>query len=210
MFKFLKFNASKKTKSIVMMLAAALVILAKVNSSKLDAEPTPKYEGLSKSDFGEVKVLFELPKLVASGANNELIISDFYVIDGDTIKDDENISYRIAYIDAPELEQPLGNEARIFLDSLLKGKTIRAKVLYEDQYKRKVSIIYVGQQDIAELLVMHGYAYNESSKYNAPIEYQRWLSEIEYKAKMGAKGIWGGDYIKPYEYRKSNEYKYRL
>ena len=37
----------------------------------------------------------------------------------------QRISFRFAFIDAPEIEQPLGRESQAFLQLLIAGKTLR-------------------------------------------------------------------------------------
>ena len=64
------------------------------------------------------------------------------------------IPFRLAFIDAPEIEQPFGNEAMKFLSSLISGKELRLGLIGKestggipiDQYKRVLCVAYLTEQ----------------------------------------------------------------
>lgn len=67
--------------------------------------------------------------------------------DGDsfTLKDDrnQNVDVRLYGVDAPESSQRFGKQSREHLLQMLKGRTLRLKTLYRDNYKRAVAIVYL-------------------------------------------------------------------
>lgn len=67
--------------------------------------------------------------------------------DGDsfTLKDDrnQNVNVRLYGVDAPESSQRFGKQSREHLLQMLKGRTLRLKTLYRDNYKRAVAIVYL-------------------------------------------------------------------
>jgi len=76
------------------------------------------------------------------------------VFDGDTVelKDGQNRQKRIRLygIDAPEGKQAYGQESRSHATQLLKGKKVRLKKMYDDDYGRTVAIVYLssgGKED---------------------------------------------------------------
>ena len=64
------------------------------------------------------------------------------------------ISFRFAFIDAPEMEQPFGSESRDFLSGLIAGKTLRLDPVGKsstggdpiDPYKRMLCVGYLTEQ----------------------------------------------------------------
>lgn len=68
-----------------------------------------------------------------------------YVYDGDTIMlqaDKHYYRIRLASIDAPELDQPYGLEAKRALSKLVYNKPVIAQVMDKDIYGRKVAKVY--------------------------------------------------------------------
>lgn len=64
------------------------------------------------------------------------------------------VPFRLAFIDAPEMEQPLGAEAKEFLRSLIAGKTLRLAPIGKestggvpiDPYKRMLCMAYITEE----------------------------------------------------------------
>lgn len=79
-----------------------------------------------------------------------------YVVDGDTFHYN-GIKIRLYCIDAPELKQAGGEQAKQKLKQLLKGK-INIEILSTDRYGRKVCKVTVNNKDVSFELVRLGYA----------------------------------------------------
>ncbi len=111
-----------------------------------------------------------------------------YVYDGDTLsvtdKRGKRERIRLDHIDAPEIGQRFGREAKAALSTRLRGKAVRVEWSRRDEYGRPVGVVYVGAENINRWLVHDGYAW----KY-------RYSRDMEYKALMesaqrGRRGLW--------------------
>ncbi|XGQ70450.1 thermonuclease family protein [Campylobacter hepaticus] len=125
------------------------------------------------------------------------------VIDGDTIEvkqDNKIFRVRLFGIDAPELKQNFGNQAREALNKIVKGKQV--KIIYEnkDIYDRIVAIVKLNDKDVNQFLVSQGYAW-------ADVYYSGfYIKEQEY-AKKNRLGLWKQkNPIEPYKWRKHNKF----
>ena len=141
------------------------------------------------------------------------IFSDEYeaivlkVIDGDTIyikSDQGRKKVRLRYIDAPEIKQPYGDMARIFLVNELDDKRITVNSDYKDRYGRDIGDIYVYNKNeaiyINAKLIKSGNAW----VYKTYRE-NTYLMNLENIAKDNKLGLWKDKSpIKPWEYRKKN------
>ena len=79
------------------------------------------------------------------------------MIDGDTIVSD-GARIRLAGIDAPELSQPGGSEARSHLIRLIAGGAVRIEPISTDKYGRLVARVHARCGDLGQLMVRDGYA----------------------------------------------------
>jgi len=141
------------------------------------------------------------------------IFSDEYeaivlkVIDGDTIyikSDQGRKKVRLRYIDAPEIKQPYGDMARIFLVNELDDKRITVNSDYKDRYGRDIGDIYVYNKNeaiyINAKLIKSGNAW----VYKTYRE-NTYLMNLENIAKDNKLGLWKDKSpIKPWEFRKKN------
>ena len=126
------------------------------------------------------------------------------IIDGDTIHIGK-IKYRLYGIDAPEIKQECkrnnkkylcGVEATKFLQSLIKdNESVSCVNKKIDRYKRIVAVCYYFNEDLSKLMVRNGWA----------IAYRRYSKDYvddENYAKENKLGIWKGQFIEPYKWRK--------
>lgn len=115
------------------------------------------------------------------------------VIDGDTIDVTiNNETHRVRYIgiDAPELDQPFGEEALLKNRELVEGKTVKLEkdVSDTDQYGRLLRYVYVNDLLVNGELVRLGYA--EAVEYPPDTKYQELFDTIQADAKKSERGIW--------------------
>ncbi|ECH3612143.1 thermonuclease family protein [Campylobacter upsaliensis] len=130
------------------------------------------------------------------------------VIDGDTIEllaktSKENpynhiikLKIRLYGIDAPELKQAYGKEAKEFLSALVLKQEVSLIIENKDKYERIVGTLFLKGQDINKEMVKNGYAhaYESFSK--------KYLAE-QADAKMFKLGLWQDEKaVKPSEFRK--------
>ncbi|EHE1099196.1 thermonuclease family protein [Campylobacter upsaliensis] len=130
------------------------------------------------------------------------------VIDGDTIEllaktSKENpynhiakLKIRLYGIDAPELKQAYGKEAKEFLSALVLKQEVSLIIENKDKYDRFVGTLFLKGQDINKEMVKNGYAhaYESFSK--------KYLAE-QADAKMFKLGLWQDERVmSPSEFRK--------
>jgi endonuclease YncB( thermonuclease family) len=131
-----------------------------------------------------------------------LVGSVIKVADGDTITvqlSSGPVSVRFNSIDAPEKDQPWGQEARTALASRLEGRQVDLEVESQDRYERLVADVYLGDENINAWMVQqgHAWAYRE---YLKDQNYCAW----EGIARAGRRGLWSlppGNQYAPWEWR---------
>ena len=125
------------------------------------------------------------------------------VIDGDTL---EVAGHRIRLhgIDAPESRQlcrrdgerwRCGEDATLALEAFLGSRPVSCEELDRDRYRRLVAKCTVGRIDIGRWMVSEGWA----------MAYRRYSTDYvshEAKARTARKGIWRGDFMPPWDWRK--------
>ena len=83
----------------------------------------------------------------------------FRVADGDTLelRDSRGGTTRVRLygIDAPEGKQPFGNESRSNMQRMAKGKKVRIKRLYTDNYQRSVAIVFLCENGKTDALSLN-------------------------------------------------------
>ena len=128
------------------------------------------------------------------------------VVDGDGIEADVSgfgrLSIRLAYVDAPEHDQPWGREAREALARLVRGGRPEFRLVYRDQYARVVALVSVKGTVVNEQLVRDGHAW----------AYEQYLPEwlrarykgFERTARDSGAGLWGAKArpVPPWDWRR--------
>ena len=122
-------------------------------------------------------------------------IRNFQVVDGDSIRWSSvtgAVDYRLASIDAPELNQPFGLRSKKYLQTILAGKELTAYQTDVDRYGRRVAFIFATSpgrtgvaQEINAKMVADGYAWhavNHSQNSN--------LARLETVARSSGLGLW--------------------
>jgi endonuclease YncB( thermonuclease family) len=106
-----------------------------------------------------------------------------YVIDGDTIEvDGERI--RLFGMDAPEMGQSQGLEAKKALASMTKGHTVKVYPVDIDRYHRLVGrVIRTDGKDLSELMVENGLAL-------ASTRYSKKYLRAQVNARRTKAGFW--------------------
>ena len=132
------------------------------------------------------------------------------VHDGDTLRVRSSkgkvLKVRFACIDAPELKQPLGQESRNYLRSMINeaGGKVKIQIVDVDRYGRLVGEIWTKSGLLQSRMVATGmaFAYDQYAK-NCP----NWDAvKSSEKAAMEFKlGVWRSpNFERPSDYRKSN------
>ncbi len=136
------------------------------------------------------------------------------VIDGDTLllmpvnstgAQQQFYKLRLADIDAPEIGQAFGEEAKRELTSWVLHQTIRVVTVATDRYGRRVGWVRLvksslGDGDINTELVQQGLAW-VSTRYKHPAS----LSTAQQDAQLAARGLWADAHaIAPWVWRKQH------
>lgn len=155
-------------------------------------------------------MLFTLLTANSVAANKEIIGRVVDVPSGDIIvvRDAQNSEHRVYLygIDAPELKQANGKDARDYLDRLLFARTYQARVVIEMRTKKGniIGTVYAAEQnstqyaDINGMMVMTGFAWasQHSGKRYRPIE------QIARNRKIG---LWANPQpVAPWVWRKKH------
>ncbi len=90
------------------------------------------------------------------------------VIDGDTFETEERQLIRLTGIDAPELENCNGKEAKEALGKLVLDKNLYVKAIYRDSGMRLISHVYNIKGSVSEQMLRAGMAYNLGTGVNDP------------------------------------------
>ena len=131
------------------------------------------------------------------------------VIDGDTLIIND-IRYRLYGIDAPEIKQKCndsrgkdyfcGKKAKTFMHSMIVNKNVKCNKKDKDKYQRILAICFVGKKNLNKLMVRSGWAlaYTFFSK--------DYVNDENY-ANRNNLGIWNGNFVKPWEWRRKKRLK---
>lgn len=128
------------------------------------------------------------------------------VLTGDTIivkQNNDQFPVRLASIDAPELEQPYGQDSKAMLMESLLGNEVTIILVGRDYKKMKVGFVFLGQLNINYMMVATGHAWALRTKSRG-VNY----SEAELNARKDKQGIWSQDkqnIKKPWIWAKNNE-----
>jgi micrococcal nuclease len=122
------------------------------------------------------------------------------VADGDTVKvlvGKETVTVRLEGIDAPELGQSYGREAKLALARSVTGKTVTVKQTGTDKFGRTLGVVMVNGVDINAKLVEDGWAWHFQ-----PVNDEQRLARLEDAARRAKRGLWGDNHpLSPWEYR---------
>ena len=126
------------------------------------------------------------------------------IIDGDTVEI-LGESIRLHGIDAPETNQSCmdgkgnqwrcGRQSTLALTSLIDGRPIFCKGRMRDRYKRLIAVCFVGSKDLNAEMVRQGWA----------LAYRQYSIDYvvqETVAKSEKIGIWSGQFVKPWDWRR--------
>ncbi len=149
--------------------------------------------------------LFLILITLSTVLSSKTIFGNANVIDGDTIHINKN-KIRLHAIDAPEINQTCNKNSRVwncgvestkFLKELIGKNKIECITQGKDRYNRFIGICFKGNLDLNSEMVLNGWAI--AYRY-----YSKDYVEEEEKAKQEKRGIWIGDFVEPYLFRKKN------
>ena len=143
-----------------------------------------------------------------------LAVTVIAVHDGDTLRVRDGTgreqTVRLAVIDAPEIAQPFGAQARDAVHALAQGRLVRLEPRGYDRYGRTLAVVWVQQDGPSELtdlslwLLQQGLAWHyraHADKQPMPERWQYALAEAQ--AKWGRRGLWQHvDAVPPWQWRR--------
>ena len=80
------------------------------------------------------------------------------VIDGDTLQLANGQRIRLSNLEAPELENCGGPEAKLRLKELVEGKSVRPEFIDVDRFRRSIGLVYIGKVLVNEVMLREGLA----------------------------------------------------
>jgi endonuclease YncB( thermonuclease family) len=111
------------------------------------------------------------------------------VHDGDSLtvwaEGSDPVKVRLAGIDAPELKQPYGQQAKQALSALAFGREVQIESAGPDRYGRTLGTVYVGTVNVNAALVEQGAAW-VYRRYPHPAEWE----VLEAQAQAAERGLW--------------------
>ena len=110
------------------------------------------------------------------------------------------MDFRLAEIDAPELDQPYGEQAKRDLKSLAQGQQLVIVPIDTDGYGRTVAHIWNGNSYLNAEMVKRGAAWFYSKYARTETLYY-----VEQEARDAKRGLWAlppKDHVEPWEWRK--------
>lgn len=131
------------------------------------------------------------------------------VHDGDTLRvrsqSGNVLKVRFACIDAPELKQPLGEESRNYLRSIIsKGNNkVKLQPITVDRYGRTVAQLWNNSGLIQSQMTVAGMAYGYA-QYKKDCPNWSSIESTQTQAQNEKLGIWKSPQQKPWDYRKAN------
>ena len=137
----------------------------------------------------------EPPSAIPSSAELKKIAR---VVDGDTIELSDGTRVRLHGIDTPEYDQPYGKAATRELNRLL-GRSVYVEARDTDRYGRTVAVLWTRDGVNVNLeMVCRGVAwwYERYSRGETD------LRECQESARESNLGLWDGDPVEPWEWRR--------
>lgn len=128
------------------------------------------------------------------------------VLDGDTVQvlrqDNTNVRVRLYGIDAPEKDQPWGQQSKKYLIEAVASKAVSVTGDVHDKYGRFLGTLWLKGKDVNASMVAAGYAWAYRYKGIATVsEY----AAMENTARKTAVGLWRDkEPVEPFQWRKSH------
>jgi endonuclease YncB( thermonuclease family) len=140
------------------------------------------------------------PKAGDEGVFHGPLIS---ITDGDTFKAKIQgvvMDFRLSDVDAPEMDQPYGPQAREQLRTLMRGKQVVMLAIDTDRYGRTIAHVWVDGAYVNGDVVQAGAAW-----FNTAYATSQCLYDAEQFARDAKRGLWKlpkEERIEPWEWRK--------
>lgn len=130
--------------------------------------------------------------------------------DGDTLDLEvpgrPRLRVRLQGIDAPELAQDHGREAKAALETLALGREVQVRTGRKDAHNRHLGVVLLNGRDLNQALVAAGHAWhNARFASELPKETTRRYAEAQMEARAQRRGLWRVPRPEaPWDWRKRN------
>lgn len=135
-------------------------------------------------------------------ASKDLVIKK--IIDGDTLDingPDGEARVRLYGIDAPEIGQRYGQDAKNFLEVTAKSEDLQIDTMTQDHYGRVVGVLYIDGRNINREMVKAGAAWVYRPFCRAEF-CPEWVG-LESDARINRRGLWYDQSpVPPWEWRR--------
>ena len=113
---------------------------------------------------------------------------------------------RLQGIDAPELAQDHGREAKAALETLVLGREVQVRSGRKDAHNRHLGVVLLGGQDLNQTLVAAGHAWhNARFASELPPETTQRYAQAQAEARAQRRGLWRLPHPEaPWDWRKRN------
>ena len=147
-------------------------------------------------------VVFTTPSLAAEPRGVQGLVSK--VTDGDSLwltpAGKKPIEVRLRDIDAPELCQPWGAEARAALANLALNKVATLQISSRDSYGRALGVLLIDDLNVGKHLVENGHAWSTRSRWDqGPLVKQEKMARALSRGLHGTPGA-----VQPLEFRRAH------
>jgi endonuclease YncB( thermonuclease family) len=126
------------------------------------------------------------------------------VLDGDTLEvivGKRRVRVHVNGVDAPELRQPWGKQARSALEQMVIGQQVDLLPVGPDRGSKLTAVVFVGEAEVGAALVSAGNAWADRHALRPS---DAGLCEVEQTAREGRLGLWSlpvAQRVAPWEYR---------
>lgn len=115
--------------------------------------------------------------------------------DGDTfdleVAGRPRLRVRLQGIDAPELSQDHGREAKAALEALVLGREVQVRASRRDRHGRQTGVVLLEGRDLNQLLVAEGHAWRDPRFASGlPPETARRYARAQAEARAQGRGLW--------------------
>lgn len=130
--------------------------------------------------------------------------------DGDTLDLDApghpRLRIRLQGIDAPELAQEHGREAKAALETLALGREVQVRTGRKDAHNRRLGVVLLDGQDLNQALVAAGHAWhNARFASELPPETTQRYARAQTEARAQRRGLWQIPHPEaPWDWRRRN------
>lgn len=120
---------------------------------------------------------------------------------GDSVRLNNGERVRLFGLDAPELTQPYGKEARDWLARRIEGMRVTLETHGRDTYGRQLVVLVLNHRKVNHDLVAAGYAWWDSRDFPREVELER----LQRGAQQERRGLWADPSpIPPWDFRNPN------